>query len=1116
MKDFRFVVNGSRTAVVVLLLLFVSMQPFSALAGPVSESEALQRAKTFLAGHGMKGTVQQQVRLAVKGRRAQAQRLSSDYYVFNVGDNGGFVVVSGDDRTVDILGYADSGSISTDAVPDGLRYLLDGYAEQIAWLEEHSGSDGGSESATSHSQYRVAATRTAIAPLIATHWNQGTPYNNDCPEIGGEKTVTGCVATSMAQLMYYHRYPTGDCKAIPGYTASTKDSNKNSYDLTVAGVSAASFSWKDMALTYSSTDTGTAAEAVAQLMHYCGVSLQMVYGLRDNGGSSSYSECIPEALKYYFGYDGGVRHAYRQNYSYVEWVNLIYNELANGRPVALGGQSMGGGHSFVCDGYDTDDYFHINWGWGGNSDGYFRLSVLQPREQGIGGSSTLDGFSFSQDAVIGIQPPVAGNKDYCLSLEALWFDSSDDASSSKTYTREAETDDFTGISLYYAVFNYATDSRKFEYAIVLADAEDNSVCTLYESSELLTGFNARHKVTASVTIPSTVEDGTYYIKVMSRPSTDDSWQECFDGDRYQLTAVVSDNTLTITVPIAATVVPTDATIAITTDSEYYLKQGYEQQVTASITGGAADYHGNIILGVNGDAVMGKMVDIPAGQTVDVYFSFIPTSTGEYELSLYTSRSSSTGKVSGTQIGSNTTVTIAASDATDDLDLEFTATIDNPTSDGKLYGNALRATVTVSNASTAKSYAGKMNCSVRKWTSVDNGDNTTTWSWEGIGVTYYPLVVAKEGSTEIKIARDGLETGALYSVRITYQRSKAEGNVAEGIHLGLDTNGVGSLEVTNGYSLGDATGATTIYPPAETIDAGTACFVDLRHIGSTEGLTVTPSSNPNCLYLLADGAATPDGLDGKNVVTGSSAASITLTDGNDFYTPVAFTAANISYTRTFDVAANETEGWNTIMLPFTVSSISCEKIGTVDWFHSADDTGNFWLRAFTGDGASSVTFDYTDTMEANTPYIIAVPDDRWGPAWQMTGRTVTFSGKDAELSATATASVSGNSYKFCGSTVASTLSNVYLLNSSGSTFVKTTTATKSKAFRGWFDAVSISSLSRSALYIASPETSGIGTIDYNDATTTGPAYWYTLDGRRLSAKPTARGMYIHQGKKYIIQ
>ena len=1100
-------------------IVLLALVPLMALAGPVDETEARQQAKAFLAERGIaKGGTLERLQAAQPAtkRRASGTNATS-YYVFNIGQADGFVIVSGDDRTPAILGYADSGSLNMEALPDGLRYLLDGYEEQMEWMDEN-GIDGNQAAGqASGTVTRRSAARTTISPLIKTRWDQGAPYNVYCPPINDEATVTGCVATSMAQLMFYHKYPEGNTPDVPGYETNTEDQDNKIITLTVGAINASSlsgaptsFGWSDMTTTYDEGYSDPSAEkAVAKLMRYCGQSIQMSYGLQANGGSSAYNEAIPSALKTYFGYDGGVRNTYRKNYSYVEWVDLIYSELAENRPVILGGQSMGGGHSFICDGYDTDDYFHINWGWSGSSDGFFRLSVLQPWSQGIGGSSTLDGFSFSQNAIISIQPPVSGNKDYCLSLESLRL--SDPSITSQTFARNE------GISIYYLLYCYQYGNNAFDYALQLVDENGDVIQTYDIANNKTLVFNESDYNTKSITIPN-LENGTYFIKVVSRPSrpsgTED-WQECYDGDRYQLTAVISGDELTITIPIAGVVLPTGATITVTSDKI----QGHEQEVTASVIGGAKDYHGNLFLGVKlgndgaNKAVMGKTVDIPAGKTVDVHFSFIPESAGNYTLSLYTGRNND-GNVSGTKIGTESQISITASDATDDLDLTFAADVDNLTSDGKMYGNAMHATVTVTNPSSTKSYAGNLACIVFKWTTEDNQH----WTGTSVGYTLYPLVVEKGGSTIVNVVHDGLETGARYSARLKYKRGDS---YTDGFDFGID--GIGSLIATPGYSVGDAEGNKTLHAPSTNIDlsseeASNACYVDLRDLGTLDGISITIGSNPNpnCLYLLADGANIPSSLEDCNVVRGNTATRLTLKDGADFYSPISFTAEEATYTRTFTDAAAGTSGWSSLFLPFTVTSITCEDLGTVNWFHSStDENMNFWLRSFTADGENSVTFDYAQEIAANTPYIIAVPGDNFGD-WKMTGKAVTFHGTNVSIVPTGTSSASGDHYKFCGSSVGSSLKDVYMLNNSGSKFVKKTTSTLVPAFRGWFSPVSISSLSHTSLSIVGPETTGIKTIGSDENAGNGTGWWYSIDGRRLTAAPSAPGIYINNGKKIVIK
>ncbi len=1114
-------------------LLLTALLPSLAWGGTVSEAEARQKARAFLRERNMTDAdilpvVGHGCRAKVAGHDMADERNS--YYVFNLDGGSGYVIVSGDDRTVPILGYSDSGSVSEDDMPDGLRYLLDGYAEQLEWMDSHYGADGAYETDGAKGAYKAykaqSAARSAIAPMIETRWNQGAPYNNLCIEIDGEKTVTGCVATTLTQLMYFHKWPEPEdyCTNILEYTyTATRKDGTTTEERTVGGLPATTFDWNAMSLTYTSDATGTAANEVANLMQYGGRALHMMCGLSSNGGSSAYSEAIPYALKNCFGYDGGVRHTYRKNYSYTEWVELIYGELAEGRPVALGGQSLGGGHSFICDGYDTDDYFHINWGWGGSSDGYYRLSVLQPWEQGIGGSSTLDGFSYGQDAVIGIQPPVSGTKDYCLSLEGLRLGSSDGALATQTFSRDAETDSFTGISIYFLVYSYYQGSNYFDYAVQMVDGSGRVVKTFFTNEGQLLGWNGTNPKTertiTGLSIPSTVADGTYYIKVVSRPHGYPDWQECFDGDRYQMTAVISGDVLTINVPIPSVTRPSAVTFVVNGDSndEGYLTQGYEQEVTASITGGAVDYHGDVILRVNDKSVMGKVLDIPARQTVDARFSFIPTETGDVTLKLYDRKSN------GNQIGSTATITIKESTAIDNIDFTHEVTIDNLSTDGKLYGNALRATITLGNTSTTNSYAGKMNCSLRKWniTTTDNGNGTATISasWTSVDYKTYPLVVGKNSTKSMEIAFDGLETtdaNTRYSVRISYQNSSGEDNVKDLVQLGLDNHNFGSLEVTNGYSLGDATGTPTIHQPSTSINVGNACYADLRSLGSLSNVTFTKSTNPNCVYLIAD-ATIPDDLSGCNVVLGTSASNITLVEGHDFYTPIGFTADKVTYTRTFTRKATEDGGWNTMMLPFTVTKVTVADGSAdgkeVDWFHSdSDKNKDFWLKTITSDDNGTVFFDHADELKANTPYIIALPGEDFGEK-QLTGKIMTFEADGTEFVPTKKGTLAGNSFKFCGSTTGVTLKDVYMLNTKGNKFVKATSDTSLPAFRAWIEAVSISSLTMPSLSLAAGEING---IDETKVSCQDSSAVYNLSGQKVTDGKLKRGIYIRNGKKTVIR
>ena len=341
-------------------LLILMMTTVLAQAGNVTPEEAKAKAQTFMqtrlgAGkhHAMKMvTSGQPLRAAAAGKNAEgavsAEGTTSDndaaavaYYVFNAGDGEGFVVVSGDDRTPAILGYADQGAFDLSNVPENMQAWLDDYARQIDYLDAHPQMAIAKAPASEHA---------AIRPMLTSTWNQGAPYNNLCPKDGNNRSVTGCVATAMAQVLYYHRYPARTTKTIPGYTTQKKG-------IKVAAIGMTTIDWANMLDSYSGGETTTQEQAVARLMQLCGASVEMDYS---SEASSASSWAASEALKNYFDYDRATTDLDRSNYLAAEWDELIYRELAEDRPVYYSGQSTGGGHAFVVDGYDKDGLYHVN------------------------------------------------------------------------------------------------------------------------------------------------------------------------------------------------------------------------------------------------------------------------------------------------------------------------------------------------------------------------------------------------------------------------------------------------------------------------------------------------------------------------------------------------------------------------------------------------------------------------------------------------------------------------------------------------------------------------------------------------------------------------------------
>lgn len=313
-------------------------------------------------------------------------------YVFNSPDKG-FIVVGGDSNMPALLGYSDSDGFDYNDAPDALKWWLSQYAEEAAYAKTILLAEATDRETTTRSE---SSERQAIPHLLTTQWGQEYPFNLDCPQIGNRKTVTGCVATAMAQIIKYHNYPTS------GSGNNTYEWNNTplSFDY-----SNCTFHYEEMSDSYSQPQSAASNDAVAKLMLACGVGVNMNYGFEESGASDIY---IAYTLRHYFNYDNGVKYLKRNFFTADQWEDLIYAELQQKRPVIYGGEAPNGGHQFVCDGYEDNGFFHINWGWNGYGDGHFLLSALNPEYQGVGGFE--GGYNSDQAAICGIQPPVANSK----------------------------------------------------------------------------------------------------------------------------------------------------------------------------------------------------------------------------------------------------------------------------------------------------------------------------------------------------------------------------------------------------------------------------------------------------------------------------------------------------------------------------------------------------------------------------------------------------------------------------------------------------------------------------------------------------------------------------------
>lgn len=525
-------------------------------------------------------------------------------YVFDYGTRGGYVVVSADDEATPLLGYSTEGLLNPADMPDGLRYWLGYYAAEIDFMR--------SNAQPSAIYVPEKASRKAIAPMVATRWNQRAPYNDQCPLVGSTRTVTGCVATAMAQVMKYHNWP-----------AKGKGSNSYSWNNTTLSMdfSTVTFDWDNMLDTYGSGATAAQNAAVATLMSACGISVNMSYG---TGASGAVSKNCVNALVNNFDYDGSMRYLTRDYYSLQDWESEVYNSLAAGCPVLYGGQSNSGGHEFVCDGYSSDGYFHFNWGWGGMSDGYFKLTALNPESQGIGGAGSGAGYNFDQDIIVGIKP-FAGQSQL-----------SPDLSNRTDFTVNA-TEVALGATVPMSVSPWNTGSVAVTFKLgACFTASDGT--SLYQQWTRTSDLSLQpgyyyNSLTYNIVLPSNLSDGEYTVTPVFL--ADGSWYRLNTklGLVGSVKMTVADGTATFTAPAPATLpVVTDYSFSHT------IYSGMVYNVTGTIenTGDLEFYDAvyGILISSSGNTLLPPMqVDLQGGESAALdYSGTMPTSiaAGDYQ------------------------------------------------------------------------------------------------------------------------------------------------------------------------------------------------------------------------------------------------------------------------------------------------------------------------------------------------------------------------------------------------------------------------------------------------------------------------------------------------------
>ncbi len=998
--------------------LFFALCGVCALALPVTQDQALQKARNFLMKRGMVANADMQ--LAFQGRQTAAHQHGAPakdayYYIFNNGHDAGFVIVAGDDCVEDVLGYADNGTFNAEEMPDNLRAWLESYAEQIEWARANAAY------ASSQNNGDVEITRRVIAPLVTAHWNQHEPYNLQCPKYGpggttGDRCVTGCVAVAMGQVMYYHKYPTNSTTVIPKYTP-----NETIGEL--AALPAITFDWDNMSDNYSInlSESDTKKNAVAKLIRYCGQAVNMDY---QPGSSSGTTTIIPDVLKNYFGYQNLASYIMRDDFEATDWFNLIYHELCCARPVIYAAKtSTGGAHAFICDGYDGHDLFHINWGWGGLADGWYRLNVLNPASQGTGGNSGTGGYSLNQGAVIGISPTVVndnvqtGAEDapgietvefvYLDPTKQVWTELSD----------QSQTDTYnSGSGLVNFVLGYwyrrVDVSQKYDVGIGLFKGDQ-----LLESQQYETGFAGTSMESyakgGSIRMGKNLADGTYQIKGIDRPTGKEKWVPSISSDLRYLEVVIANGQCTISI-VNNNEAPTNLVVL---GLEQIVNQTQSPRLLRAHVrnNGEKEFNGRLYMRANGNLVGYENAFIPVNGDDFVDF-VISASPGSYTITISTNSDGSNPIYNQTFVISNELTSPALTLVNAELKNVVESVQDNKVIYTQ-YGRVMELDIRVKNTASTD-YHGQF--TKEMWVKDTEGSNS--------GYTQTMNVTIPAGKEVTIPFTHDLALGDVYWVIIKDGRQQFFEK--------------SPITVAPAFVSWTADGTRTAVAPGSSItvpdDAAAASFEDIDNLAS---ITIVPNNNQNTLYYIAHNATVPTKLLDKNVVKGWESTGIELDEHYDYYVPKSFFTKEIRYKRVPMVGADGRNGWRTITLPFAVQKVTSgtgDAAKTVDWYHGdeTDDSKDFWVREFKQVVGDVVKFQDVKEWEPNAPYIIAVPGDHWGKQYDMTNQDLVFEASNTRVERTDVPAVVSDNYEFVGVTGETTVGTgktCYVLNQEGNAF-----------------------------------------------------------------------------------
>ena len=1056
------------------LLFFCMLAALMMTATQFSKEQAKQTAKQFVEQKVGKNVSISEIK-ALPIEQSQSFATSNDYetmaYAVNLDNNEGFVLVVGNDQSHDILGYCDHGTFNEQQMPPNMR----------SWLKSYMASAAAVKDVNTARSLRTAPgvpTKTRIAPLLKCQWDQDAPYNGLCPVIDDKHCATGCTNTAMAQVMFYHQWPTGPTAAIPGYTPD--NSGGTSYP-TLPALEPTTFDWSKIYPTYNHGEDGT---EVARLLQYLGTASRTDYG--ESSSATGYNAL--QAIIKYFGYDASATTVWRCQRSYQEWIDMLYAELEAKRPVMFSGTAIDGAHSFVVDGYAEEDYFHVNWGWGGFSDGYYRVLLMDPNEQGIGGSPNNEKYSIDQVAFFGVKPNGGGAATpprLAVLKNWLYYDEQGNSTfegqcqeSTSPYFDNSGYLVYIGMQSHY--FNTVTGDFDLGCRLI---KDDGSVTMDYpweQSANFIpnSGFYDHKKdLYIDPVADSRITDGDYKMYFISKLKTSDTWQLNEGSENHYMLIHLdhAHNTLT------AKAVSDEAELSVE-EVKFQTPTptvGKLLELTVTIKNNSPiAYHGDLgISKKEGGWLDAKGCDVEPGQSIELNLSFKPQKAGELSYCIQ-------DRINTLYTG---TITVAENNQNSNCDLTITHQITNAVGT-EIPAPKAKLDLTVTNNSDHDYYGG-----IYIFCYKYNGDE--------VNMVHEVALESVPANQTVVLHRESpyLTGGERFRFSTMYIKNGAE--------IKQDIPEVYYTAVPYYYSY-DAEGKESTKRATATLQPdATECAIDLSL--APEVTKVITSANPNLIIIASEDSP----LTGDNIVKNKQAQSIKLSDKYPFFAPFNFNAQHISYTRTperyFDIRNDK--GWTTLILPFAATSCQATINGVVTplrWYTDNTD-GELMVATFKYENGNEMFFGFPETtLNSSHPYLLGVPatldENR-----SLVNVPITFSADNVEV-AIDYMSVTGRDYKMRG-----TLSpirdekEIYVLNTEGSAFVYGTHSVN--PFHAYCMPIGYQNPANQ-LTIKLTFESGISEILDNDTNDLQGPY-YNINGQRVS-KP-GKGIYIVNGKKVIL-